>query len=421
MKAHTLAASASFILLAWPLGQGQLSATELPVPKISEVTRVDRDTRPGRADAETATYILKTSPHATLGDAYVIVTDQTGKAFLGPLERLASFRHGSVIHVENLDLLRTDTVERNQLISDLRRTQPRFVAIAPKRQSFTPNMLLGVWSVLAALSDDERLPVFPGLLAAPTQAALSSLVDRSINYHPLSIDQVRPFVMGQVLGPKPFGQRSLQKVRMMRNLFADYGRATHSLIILTDSAVRLDVRVAPAADQWQVAMGGPSRFVEAIPAAAQPALNNASLLILYGHGSPGTECSLDVGAFHHVRMTGKIVMSGDCYSAAPTANEESFAMMAVENGAIVFYGHMHENYGFPHLFPVLEAWMDGLTVGEAYQRQINALIAYAGISPRKLISDESGTAGISGANELLYAIIGDPALQPLAKMTPATL
>jgi hypothetical protein len=89
-------------------------------------------------------------------------------------------------------------------------------------------------------------------------------------------------------------------------------------------------------------------------------------------------------------------------------------MRAVENGAVVVYAHMRENAGFPHLFPVLEAWMDGLTVGEAYQRQINALIAFHGSSADDLISRD-----VEASNGLLYVIIGDPALQPLAKMTLA--
>ena len=111
--------------------------------------------------------------------------------------------------------------------------------------------------------------------------------------------------------------------------------------------------------------------------------------------------------------------SGDCFSATakeakpPQREGESFAMRAVQNGAVVVYAHMAENAGFPHLFPVLENWMDGLTVGEAYQRQINALIAFNHPTVADLSSHDAATL-----NSLLYVIIGDPALQPLAKMTP---
>ena len=88
-------------------------------------------------------------------------------------------------------------------------------------------------------------------------------------------------------------------------------------------------------------------------------------------------------------------------------------MSAVENGAVVVYAHMALNAGFPHLFPVLEGCMDGLPVGEAYQRLINALIDF-----QQLTSAELSSRDVAKLNNLLYVIIGDPALQPLAKMTP---
>jgi hypothetical protein len=424
---------AVLIGIAGLLARTQIFATELPVPAISDVTRVDRSTPPSRQEATTATFILKTTPHPTAGDAYVIVTDQTDKAFLDPLERLAKFHHGSIVHVQDLGALRSDAAERNQLISSLRRAQPRFVAIAPELPSFTENMLLGMWYVLTMLSDDQQLAVFPGILVAPDQTAFNALIDRSINYHPQAVAQMRPFVMGQVIGPKPFDQRSLQKVRMMRNFFADYGCTTHSLVILTYKAVKEGVTVAPATDQWQAAINEPSLSIKTIAPEVRPTLDDASLLLMFGHGNPGIACSLAVSAFHDVKMAGKIVLCGDCYSAAPAEsddspvsygpngqpiqrNDESFAMRAVENGSVVVYAHMRENFGFPHLFPVLEAWMDGLTVGEAYQRQINALIAFNDFSAHDLIARD-----IEDVDSLLYVIIGDPALQPLEKMTPVRL
>jgi hypothetical protein len=90
-------------------------------------------------------------------------------------------------------------------------------------------------------------------------------------------------------------------------------------------------------------------------------------------------------------------------------------MLAVDQGAVVVYAHLRENAGFPHLFPVLEGWMDGLSVGESYQRLLNALLAYNNATPAVF-----GAAGRAEAeaNALLYVVIGDPALQPLAKMTP---
>jgi hypothetical protein len=403
---------------------------ELPVPAIEDLARVDRTHPPRGQDATTATYLLKTAPHPTLGDAYVIVTDQTNESWLAPLRRLAEFHQGTILHVPDFLTLGSDPAARRRLTDDLRAAQPRFVAIAPGPQSFHPNMLLALWSVLGELGNDKQIPVFPGLFAAPDPSALSALVDHSVNYKPKSAADLRPFVIAQVIGPQPYGLRSLQKVRMMRQLFDAHGAATRSLVVLAYTAVQGRVQISPVADEWQAVMAGPSQFVKSIPAPAKAPLDQATLLLMFGHGSPGSECSLDVSAFDHVEMNGKIVMTGDCFSAAaagpapmldaanfsarPGAVEtESFAMLAVKNGADVVYAHMAENAGFPHLFPVLENWMNGLTVGEAYQRLINALLTFNGIDPETLAS---GAPGPQAANPLLYVIIGDPALQPMQEM-----
>ena len=52
----------------------------------------------------------------------------------------------------------------DQLVAALRKAQPRFVAIAPRLESFRENMLLGMWEVLSSLNPDSQLDVFPGLL-----------------------------------------------------------------------------------------------------------------------------------------------------------------------------------------------------------------------------------------------------------------
>ena len=119
-------------------------------------------------------------------------------------------------------------------------------------------MLLGMWSVFARLSDDQRLPVLPGILAAPNETALNSLVERSINYRPSAQAYHGP-------GPRSEALRPAFPARMMRNLFADYGCTTHSLVILAPTAVKMGVSVAPATNQWQVAVGGPDPSVKTIP------------------------------------------------------------------------------------------------------------------------------------------------------------
>jgi len=422
------------------------SAAELPVPKISEVLRLNPGERPGPALGQTSTYILKTSPRATLGDAYVIITDFTDDAFLKALDKLAAFHHGSVVRVQNLAALSSTSAsaststsasasagasaktEREQLMAKLRELKPKFVAIAPRPESYTDDLLPGIWKTLAALDNKSRvpqLPVFPGLLVAPNQAAFEALVERSINHKPQPAPQVRPFVVGQIINPTPNGMRSLQKVRMMRALFGDCGTApARSLVVRSYSAVQSGANFASAPDEWRADVPGPAVSVEAIPTPAKQALDDASLLIMFGHGRPGEVCSIDVRAFRDVNMAGKVVLCGDCFTAPRTAPQtadatpakragpkmsprkgmdNSFAMRAVQNGAAVVYAHMRENAGFPHLFPVLENWTDGLTVGEAYQRLMNAILA-------------GGPGPGAGGDRLLYVIIGDPALQPFEKM-----
>jgi len=404
---------------------GQIGDTSLPVLKISEVTRVDRNTRPSEEESTTAAFILKTAPHATLGDAYVIVTDQTDDSFLQPLQRLAAFHHGSIIHVDDLTTLLTAQAQRDQLTSNLRAGNPRFVAIAPRLEHFNQKMILGMWNVLAALGDDQRLPVYPAYLVAPTAKTLGALVDRSIHHTPQTAAGFRPFVIGQVLGPRPFGQRSLQKARMMRRYFSGVPSDTASLVVLADTAVAMGVTVPGAPNQWQTAMNGPGQLISGIPGDALPSLDHASLLLLFGHGSPGSESDLRLDAFRDVQMTGEIVMSGNCNSAPPVdstavPDDSNFAMLAIDHGADVFYGHMEENVGFPYLFPVLESWMDGQTVGEAYQRLINAALDYQNISPRDLAPGINRFLPAFGhTNDLLYVIIGDPALQPFSKLNPS--
>lgn len=411
------------IAFALAIGSGFAGAAELSVPKVSEISRIGPGDRVDRQDALTSTFIVKTRAHATLGEGYVIVTDQTDPAFVAPLMRLAEFHHGAVVRLGNLRELGVSAEARGVLAAKLKAVKPRYVALAPKTEDFTEGTLLGFWVVLTGLSHDQRLPVFPGILVAPDAASFASLIDRSIVYRPKAAADVRPFVIGQVVNPSPNGMRSLQKIGVLRNYFGEHGWTTHSLVVLEYSAVRTGVKVAPAENQWQVAMQVRGRPVGAVPEAARPALDAASLLVVFGHGSPGTAASLADGAFQPVPMRDKVVLSGDCFSAFPAKPDfppeqwkagrqvpESFAFHAVGNGAIVVFAHLHENSGFPHLFPVLEGWMNGMTVGEGYQRLINAVMDMRRITPRDL--GTFGGVAIDRANAVLYGVIGDPALQP---------
>ncbi len=83
---------------------------------------------------------------------------------------------------------------------------------------------------------------------------------------------------------------------------------------------------------------------------------------------------------------------------------------------------MRENGGFPRMVPVLEAWMNGLTVGEAYQRLVNAIIDVNGFAAGDFIlppADRDNPRAAMRRSALLYAIVGDPASTPLTRFVAA--
>ena len=100
-------------------------------------------------------------------------------------------------------------------------------------------------------------------------------------------------------------------------------------------------------------------------------------------------CSVDIDALPE-DLNGKIVLSGSCFSASPWRSDlpklreapggyqmeqrDAFVIRAVDQGAIVAFGHQRLSSGFPHLFPVLEDWLEGQSVGQAYQQLLNGLI-----------------------------------------------
>jgi hypothetical protein len=412
-------------------------AAVLDVPPMNSIKRVDRQDQLTPKELQSRMFILKTESHPTNGDAYVIVTDHRDDGYWQSLQRLAKHRQGTVIRVDDLAQLPRDAHIREDLRAQLCVAQPRFVAIVPRSSSYSENMLLAMWEILSTLDSDPQLDVFPGILLAPNDAAFSALIDHSINHKPQAGSDVRPYVVGQVMDETSImGQRSLQKVNLIRNVFDQYGYTTPSLVVRTFRG-RPSGKSDPAPQQqWSVSMAGPRQSVTELPAPAKQALDQSSLLLMFGHGVPGMTCSLDVSLFRNVTMANKVVLCGSCFSAAPRDSDfpamlpapggselridrERFVMRAVENGAVVVYGHMRENSGFPQMYPVLEALMDGLTVGEAFQRLINAIIDMNSFAAGHFIlTSEAADSqrAVTRRNILLYVIIGDPALIPLAPL-----
>ena len=143
-------------------------------------------------------------------------------------------------------------------------------------------------------------------------------------------------------------------------------------------------------------------------------------------------CSVSVSAIPR-DCSGKLLLTGSCYSASPKVSdlaklreapggyaitaEDAFVLRAIDSGAVSTFGHMRLSSGFPHLYPVLESWMRSETIGQSYQQLINGLIERNRLDSRDLVMD---TATLEKRqpkqNVLLYVLIGDPALQPLEQL-----
>ena len=96
---------------------------------------------------------------------------------------------------------------------------------------------------------------------------------------------------------------------------------------------------------------------------------------------------------------------------------DAFTVRAIDNGACVAFGHMRLSQGFPHLYPVLETWLKGGTVGEAYQELVNGIIEMQGTeSGGFVVTEPSANGRQPRQNLLLYVVFGDPAVRPFEQM-----
>jgi hypothetical protein len=411
------------------------AASTFTVPPLASLKRVARRGFLSREEAMTSRYALRTESHTVLGDAYVVLTDHRDDAYLAPLRRLAEHRKGTMLQVDDLGAL-ADRSARAGLARRLADAKVGYVAVAPRVESYRENMLLGLWNVLATLDADPELDARPGILIAPDAASLARLIDRSIAYRPTPRSSFRPFVVSQLGDRSPAGSRSLQKLGIMRELFGQLGRETPGLVVrqFPGDQPRLD-----GADIWEARTPGPRALLSRMPEAAARAFDEATMVVMFGHGTPGVTCGVRVEAFDDRSFADKIVVCGSCMSAAPThtdwrklavgpeglevvADRKRFLMEAVERGAVVTYAHMRLNAGFPHLFPVVESMLRSETVGESYQRLIDGRLTWSQLAPVELVLDGSRSVDEPATmrrNQFLYILVGDPALRPLEPMNAA--
>ena len=151
----------------------------LEIPDVSQLVRVDRKKRPSRAEMKNSAFILKTRPHPVAGDRYVVLTDHREASFLSSLQRLAKARDGIILKVDDLATLGQDPKKLVSIRQKLRDARVRFLAVAPRKESFRENMVLGLWELTSTLDADPQVDVLPGILLASTARHLAGLVGRA--------------------------------------------------------------------------------------------------------------------------------------------------------------------------------------------------------------------------------------------------
>ena len=385
----------------------------------------------------TSQYILRTEAHPVAGDAYVVVTDHRDDAYLGPLAPARRHHGGTVIQVDDLGAL-AERPAREELARRLVAAKVGYVAVAPRLESFRENMLLGLWGVLATLDDDPELDARPGLLVAPDAASFAALIDRSIAYRPTPRAAFRPFVISQ-LGDGSPGRDAVAPEARGAAQSCSAGSASRPPAWSCASSPATGPASRARTSGWRGRAARAGSWPRC-PSRPRRAFDEASLIVMFGHGTPGMICGMRVEAFDRRSFANKVVLCGSCMSAAPdairlaarcasgpTAPRSSPAgsgmlMEAVERGAVVTYAHMRVNAGFPHLFPVLESLLRGETVGEAYQRLIDGLLTWTRLEPDDLVlakSDQDDEIAAMRRNQMLYVLVGDPALRPLEPLDVA--
>jgi len=407
-------------------------AQDFRVPEISALPRVERNSpRPSAYHLRNSAFILKFKNHAPKGKNYVILTDHTEPAYLQSLERLSKHHKGTIVITEDLAKLHLpETI--GTLRRKLQKLNPKYVALAPRMESYGESMVLGSWELLSTLDEDRYLDAYPGILLASSVSSFKQLIDRSIDYRPIPQSKLKPFAISQV--PSNTESRSLQKAGILRDFFANYGIKTPTVAIYTPSAT--NAPELKGDDLWKIQLESKGKFVKKFDPKPRQALHDSQLVIMHGHGIPGMSCSMDLEGIPS-KSKNQIILSGSCFSAAPIKSDfprmtsapggykmsqrPAFATRYLNQGATVFFGHMRLSSGFPHLYPVLEKWLGGATVGEAYQQLINGLIDMRGFGPGRYVVKRTATQRRLPQNILLYVVFGDPALVPFEPLSKPLL
>ena len=394
------------------------------IPRMSELKRLKKGVPLSREEARNSAFLLGTEKHAVGGTEYVVLTDHVDEAYLESLQKLAAHHKGQIVRVPDLALLHEQEERFNKLQKQLRAIGPKYAAIAPRLDSFRENMLMGMWELFSTLDSDPEIDVFPGFLIASNAKAFSKLIEQSLQHKSITFKKLKPIAISQVL--RDTETRSLQKAAMLRQHFRKRDLETPIVAIYGKKAT-----TAPrlkGKQVWNLEAPGGGKFIESFSPELTSKFNQSNLIIMHGHGVPGMSCSVDIRGIPS-NLQGKVLLTGSCFSASPKKSDlpeirdapggytvkkrDAFLLRAIDQGAIVAFGHQRLSSGFPHLYPVLENWLKGKTVGEAYQRLINGLINLKEVKSGDFVIREKTKK--PAQNSLLYVVIGDPALRPFGK------
>lgn len=400
-------------------------AGKLVIPEVTDLPRVTDRSKLPRETIRNSAYVLRTQPHPVDGNRYFILTDHRSREYLAPLEKLADHHDGQLVTVRDLSTLYDQKDDFAALRAKLRQGGVKYIAIAPRLESFGENTLLSIWELLSTLDEDPQIDALPGFLIASNASAFSRLIEQSIRHSTVKVGELEPLAISQV--PNPSETRSLQKAGILRKRFDAIDRETTIVAVYEkqpSASPKLDGK-----DVWNLKSPGGGKFIGTFPEELANRLNKANLIIMHGHGIPGMSCSVEVDGLPN-DLSGKVLMTGSCFSASPVRSDlpamreapggyevqkrDAFLLRAIDSGAIVGFGHQRLSSGFPHLYPVLEAWLNGQTVGEGYQQLINGLISTQNVSTGGFVIREASKS--PPQNLFLYVVIGDPALRPFAGM-----
>jgi hypothetical protein len=165
----------------------------------------------------------------------------------------------------------------------------------------------------------------------------------------------------------------------------------------------------------------------------QAAIEESAFLWVLGHGKPGMACCAKVSAYTDMNLSNKIIFCGACFAtSAPRSDlviprarpgekiedKPRFALKAIDDGSVIVIGNMAFSRGVNFLLPIFEDCLKGLTVGEAFQRVINAQLGTEGFANAYTKPVKGGPKNMTPkarrANQLVNVLIGDPAIRPFA-------